>query len=163
VLASALALTKVQVGLSRRYAHSLILPSVFTHVLVDTTCYHSPHSLSCLLASPHPLTHSPRYVYLLQPCVAGKASQAAVLDSASGHLHIGGETHCLDCFNNQGPNVFVGGCKVPGQGDDNQKFFPYAKGPAGMIQTALGEKVGVDNCLTVRSPPLGSALYVTLH
>eukprot|EP00038_Savillea_parva_P019610 m.28089 g.28089 ORF g.28089 m.28089 type:complete len:758 (-) comp4481_c0_seq1:102-2375(-) len=94
----------------------------------------------------------------LQPCVANKSSQTAELDATTHHFHVGGSGHCLDCFNNQGPNVFIGGCKVPGQGDANQRFTPYSKGQ-GMYLSDLTATRGVDTCLTVRAPAMGSALY----
>eukprot|EP00040_Diaphanoeca_grandis_P029876 m.175804 g.175804 ORF g.175804 m.175804 type:complete len:713 (-) comp31831_c0_seq2:101-2239(-) len=94
----------------------------------------------------------------LKPCVAGKASQVATLDNQTGHFHVGGDNVCLDCFNNQGPNVFTGGCKAPGDLDDNQRFYPYTGG-AGMFKSMLSQKIGVDTCLTVRSPPEGDLMY----
>lgn len=87
------------------------------------------------------------------------ASEIARLNSTNEHLTVGGDTHCLDIFNNQGPNVFVGSCKAPGMGDDNQRFFLDSSLP-GMIGTRLDEEK-IHSCLTVRPPNLGGLLWTT--
>ena len=88
-------------------------------------------------------------------CDASKASQHWALDAASEHVSNGGA--CLDVFNFAGPDVFIGGCKVPGNQDSNQVFVPL---PGGLLRTN-STGAPANSCLAVASGPPGGVLRTT--
>jgi len=105
----------------------------------------------------------PAFFAKLVPCNASDPLQRTARNATTGHVHVGSSSsHCLDAFNNEGPNVFVGSCKAPGEQDANQRFLPYAA-DARLLQSGLSgsKKVagGADVCLTARRPDIGAALY----
>ena len=118
----------------------------------------------------------------LLPCTSNRsATEVAAWNVTTQHLHVGAKKRCLDVFDNEGPNVFVGGCKVPGEEDANQRFAPFSAAQPHMLKsmlsssslfvssasssaergdaTAVGQTPIGDVCLSARSTLRGSALY----
>lgn len=87
-------------------------------------------------------------------CVSGKASQAWTYDIASGHIATPSHA-CLDVYNNQGPDVEIGSCKVPGAGDSNQAW-DYNNG---VLATRLAVRSGM--CLSVEKGQGGYIIGTT--
>ncbi len=89
-------------------------------------------------------------------CVPGKISQAWSYDVTSGHIETPSHA-CLDVFNNQGPDVEIGSCKVPGAGDPNQSW-DY-DGDGGVLATRLAVRLGM--CLSVEKGQGGYIIGTT--
>ena len=102
------------------------------------------------------------FIARFSPCQHPPSSgQQAQLDRASAHLHVGGESHCLDVFDFSGPNVFIGGCKRPGNDDANQRFGVRPEFP-GMLWSGVSHgRLKGDQCLTSRAPYFGGLLVTS--
>jgi Alpha galactosidase A/Alpha galactosidase C-terminal beta sandwich domain/Ricin-type beta-trefoil lectin domain len=80
---------------------------------------------------------SPGYYGHLTTCTAN-ASQLFFLSPAT-HVQLNNSDRCLDVFDFQGPDTFVGICKPPGDGDLNQNFSFNAT--TGLLHSAVGPDV----------------------
>ena len=99
-----------------------------------------------------------KFTECVHPAPAG---QSVALDPGSGHMVV--DAHpCLDCFNNAGPNVFIGSCKAPGEQDANQVFRGDPRYPGAFLSAlSNSQRIKGDQCLTVRPPKAGGLLTTT--